>query len=138
MLDTQQCDVSYELCNLVFKANNKITFVAIINQRGRIEKSQSHNSIIEKFSGVKKEMFLMENALWDRTRKEYDDDLGQVQYTYVRREKRGMLSFPIDDSQLLVSFKQRLNVPLLAKIITRIINKYKKKSSFTITQKTIG
>ena len=127
MLSTQQLDISNELCNAVFKTNNKITFVAIINQKGRIEQCQSHNSIIEKFSDTKKEMFLMENALWYRTRKEYDEELGQVQFTYVKRKKRGVLSFPIGDSLLLVSFKQLLDVSMLAKIITRLVNKYEKK-----------
>ena len=127
MSDTQQLDVSNELCNSVFNVNDKITYVGIINQKGRIENCRSRNSIIEKFPDTKKEMFLMENALWDRIKIEYDDYLGQVQYTYVRRKKREVLSFPMGNSLLLVSFKQHLDVSLLAKIITRLINKYKKK-----------
>ncbi|MGI0073443.1 MAG: DUF6659 family protein [Nitrosotalea sp.] len=109
--------------------NNKITFVAVINEKGRIEESQSRNSIIEKLPSIRKEMFFMENALRHRMREDFDGDLGPVRFTYVERAKRGLLSFPMDDKLLLVSFRTSVNSLLLAKSIMQLIRRYEKKLS---------
>lgn len=70
----------------------------------------------------------MENALRHRMRKEFDGDLGQVRFTYVERAKRGLLSFPMDDQLLLVSFFRRhVNSLSLARSITRLVRRYKNK-----------
>jgi hypothetical protein len=108
--------------------NNHITFVAVINEKGRIEESQGRNCIIEKLSSTKKEMFFMENALRLRMRREYDEDLGQEGFTYEERAKRGLLSFPLEDHLLLISFfRTRVNSLTLARSITKLIFRYKKK-----------
>lgn len=126
MLRSQHQVALNELCKDALKASNHITFVAIINERGRIEESQNRNSIIEKLPNSKKEMFLMENALRHRMRREFDEELGQVRFTYVERVKRKLISIPIEDQLLLVSFRGTLDSSLLAKKIIRIVNKYKK------------
>jgi hypothetical protein len=108
--------------------NNHITFVAIINEKGRINESQSRNSVIERLPNTRKEMFFMENALRHRMRKEYDDDLGQVKFTYVERAKRGLLSFPMYDELLLVSFlRTHVDSLALARSIMPLVGRYKKK-----------
>ncbi|MFZ1076920.1 MAG: hypothetical protein WAN47_05780 [Nitrosotalea sp.] len=108
--------------------NNHITFVAIINEKGRVDASQGRNSIIEILPSTRKEMFFMENALRHRMRKEFDGDLGQVRFTYVERTKRGLLSFSMDEQLLLVSFlRTHVNSMTLAKSIARLIDAYKKR-----------
>lgn len=110
------------------KMNDHITFVGIINEKGRTDASQVRNSVIEKLSDDKKEMFFMENALRHRLRKEFDVGLGQVRFTYVERAKRGILSFPMDDQLLLVSFlRMHVNSMTLARKIVQLVNRYKKK-----------
>ncbi|MGB6464427.1 MAG: hypothetical protein WA799_08280 [Nitrosotalea sp.] len=128
LLNSKLNMISNELCRSVIAMNNHITFVAIINKKGRVDESQGRNCIIEKLPSVMKEMFFMENALRHRMRKEFDRDLGQVRFTYVERNKRGILSFPMDDQLLLVSFLRTYVDPLtLARSITRLVHRYKKK-----------
>jgi len=108
--------------------NNHITFVAVINEKGRVDESQGRNCIIERLPRIRKEMFFMENALRHRMRSEFDEDLGQVKFTYVERAKRGLLSFPMDDQLLLVSFlRKHVNSLDLARGISRLVRRYKKK-----------
>lgn len=126
MLRTQQQVTLNGLCKDVLKLSEHITFVSIINERGRIEESQGRNSVIEKLPSIKKEMFLMENALIHRMRKEFDEDLGQVRFTCVDRVKRKLLSIPMEDKLLLVSFRGPIDSSLLTKKIIRMVHKYKK------------
>lgn len=120
--------MSNELCKSVIEMNNHITFVAIINERGKADESQGRSCIIEKLPSAMKEMFFMENALRHRMRKDFDRDLGQVRFTYVERSKRGILSFPLDDQLLLVSFlRTYVDSLTLARSITPLVRRYKKK-----------
>lgn len=107
--------------------DDHIRFVAIIDEKGRVEESQGHSSIIEKLSNARKEIFFMENALVYRMSKEFDEDLGKVGFSYLERARRGLISFPMDDQLLLVFFlRTHVNSSTLAKNITRLVRKYKK------------
>jgi hypothetical protein len=120
--------LSNELCRSIMAMNTYITFVAIINEKGRVDDSQGRNCIIERLPSTRKEMFFMENALRHRMRKEFDEDLGQVMFTYVERARRGLLSFPMDDQLLLVSFlRTHVNSLTLARSIIPLVGRYKKK-----------
>ena len=128
LLDSKFTVLSNELCRSIVKMNDHITFVAIINEKGRVDASQGRNSIIEKLPSDKKEIFFMENILRHMLRKEFDGDLGQVRFTYVERAKRDLLSFPMNDQLLLVSFlRMHVNSMALARNITKLVDRYKKK-----------
>jgi len=128
LLDSRLNMLSNELCKSIIAMNNQITFVAVISEKGRVEESCSRNCIIERLPRIRREMFFMENALRHRMRTEFDNELGQVGFTYVERTKRGLLSFPIGEQLLLVSFfRTRVNSLSLAKSIARLVDKYKKK-----------
>lgn len=61
-------------------------------------------------------------------RNDFDMDLGEVRFTYVERAKRGLFYFPIGDQLLLVSFlTKHVNSLMLARRITRLVCRYKKK-----------
>lgn len=105
-----------------------IKFVAIIDEKGRVEESQGHSSIIEKLSNARKEIFFMENALVHRMSKEFNEDLGKVGFSYLERARKGLISFPMNDQLLLVFFlRTHVNYSTLAKNITRLVRKYEKK-----------
>lgn len=126
ILNAQQGSEFNDLCKAVLKTSNTITFAAIINGKGRIEECHAQDIIIERLDTARKEMFFMENALMHRLRQEFDEDLGQVRFTYVERMRRGFLSFPLEDNLLLVSFKTSTDSLIMAKSIIHLIHKYKK------------
>ena len=120
--------LSNELCSSIIAIDNHITFVAIINENGMVDESQSRNCIIDKLPKTRKEMFFMENALRHRMREEYDGDLGQERFTYVERDKRGLLSFPLNNQLLLISFLRNHVKPIvLANRITHLVHRYQQK-----------
>ena len=108
--------------------DNRISFAAIIDEKGRVRESQGNNAIIKKLLGTRKEMFFMENALIHRMRKDFDVDLGEVKFTYVERDRRSIFYFPMENQVLLVSFlRTHVNSLMLARSITRLVCKYEKK-----------
>jgi hypothetical protein len=128
LLNSKYNNLSNELCNSIIATSPKITSVAIISDKGRVEEFQCRNCVIEKLSSTSKEMFFMENALILRMGKEFDEDLGTGRFTYVERNRRGFLSFPMNDRLVLVSFlTYNIHSLMLAKSITHLIRRYKKK-----------
>jgi hypothetical protein len=128
LLNSNVSMLENELCTSIMQMDTHIRFVAIIDEKGRVEESQGRSSIMEKLSNARKEMFFMENALVHRMSKEFDEDLGKVGFSYLERSRRGLISFPMDDQLLLVFFlRTHLNSSTLAKNITRLVHKYKKK-----------
>ena len=127
LLDLKLNMLSSELCKSILALDNHISFVAIIDEKGRVRESQGNNAIIKKLLGTKKEIFFMENVLMHRMRKDFDVDLGEVKFTYVERSKRSVLYFPMDNQLLLVSFvRTPVNSLTLARSITRLVCRYKK------------
>jgi hypothetical protein len=128
LLDSKTNMLSSELCKSVIAMNNHIEFVAIIDKRGRIRESQGRSSAIKKLTSTSKEIFFMENALVYRMRKDFDESLGELRFTYVERARRGLFYFPMADQLLLVSFLRiHVNSLTLARSITQLVSKYKKK-----------
>jgi hypothetical protein len=128
LLDSKLNMLSSELCRSVISMDDHISFVAIIDEKGRVKESQGDNAIIKKLLGTRKEMFFMENALMHRMRTDFDVDLGEVRFTYVERARRSIFYFPMKDQLLLVSFlRTYVNSLSLARSITQLISKYQKK-----------
>ncbi len=125
MIAAQFSDSMKALCNCVLKENRKVTYVGIINERGIIEECQSSASIIDNLSRERKEVFFLEYALRHRMRKEFDEELGRVGYTYAEREKRSLFSFPISNHLfLVVACKPQINPKPFAKKILDSIKSY--------------
>jgi hypothetical protein len=128
LLNSNVSMLENELCNSIMKMDDHIRFVAIIDEKGRVEESQGYDSIIEKLSNTRKEIFFMENALVHRMRKEFDKELGKVGFSYLEIARRGLISCPMNEQLLLVFFlRTHVNSITLAKNIVRLIRKYKKK-----------
>jgi hypothetical protein len=129
MLSDSKLDMlSSELCSSVIAMDSHISFVAIIDEKGRVRQSQGNNAIIKKLLGTKKDMFFMENVLMNRMRADFDVDLGEIRFTYVERSKRSVLYFPLDNQLLIVSFvRTPINSLTLARSITLLVCRYKKK-----------
>jgi len=107
--------MDYEnLCTLVQKIDSDIRFVGIINSKGRLVAGGMVSS--KKRLGDRKgdEMLYMELALRVRMRREFDDDLGKVEFSMSFREKLIVMSFPMEDDVLMVSMERKTQFEQIA------------------------
>ena len=116
--------MDYEnLCTLVQKIDSDIRFVGIINSKGRLVAGVMVSS--KKRLGDRKgdEMLYMELALRVRMRREFDDDLGKVEFSMSFREKLIVMSFPMKDDVLMVSMERKTQFEQIAFSILKLTEK---------------
>ena len=116
--------MDYEnLCTLVQKIDSDIRFVGIINSKGRLIAGGMVSS--KKRLGDRKgdEMLYMELALRVRMRREFDDDLGKVEFSMSFREKLIVMSFPMKDDVLMVSMERKTQFEQIAFSILKLTEK---------------
>ena len=116
--------MDYEnLCTLVQKIDSDIRFVGIINSKGRLVAGGMVSS--KKRLGDRKgdEMLYMELALRVRMRREFDDDLGKVEFSMSFREKLIVMSFPMENDVLMVSMERKTQFENIAHSILKLAEK---------------
>jgi len=116
--------MDYEnLCTLVQKIDSDIRFVGIINSKGRLVAGGMVSS--KKRLGDRKgdEMLYMELALRVRMRREFDDDLGKVEFSMSFREKLIVMSFPMENDVLMVSMERKTQFEQIAFSILKLTEK---------------
>jgi len=115
--------MDYEnLCTLVQKIDSDIRFVGIINSKGRLVAGGMVSS--KKRLGDRKgdEMLYMELALRVRMRREFDDDLGKVEFSMSFREKLIVMSFPIENDVLMVSMERKTQFEKISFKILKLVD----------------
>jgi len=107
-----------ELCNSIFEISEKIRFVGIIDQMGKLIGGDMKKGLpsLEKNDGSIR--LYLGYAINNILRRDFDDVFGKVLYTFSERERIKLLTIPIDDNLLLVSMdKSTDHVELINKII---------------------
>jgi uncharacterized protein DUF6659 len=108
-----------DVCRRVMGLDNKIRFAGVINERGKLVAGGLREGLKSLEDKKDDEMLFMELALRVRMRKEFDKQLGSVKFAMSFREKVIVMSFPIDDSNILyVSADTKLDY---GKIPTKIL-----------------
>jgi hypothetical protein len=111
-----------KVCESILKVNKKICFAAVINEKGRMLQSKNRMGIIDCMPTIKQEMFFMEYSLRQNMRKEFDEDFGNVRYTYTEREKETLFTFPFDKHLIIVACHSGINHVSFSKKIISIID----------------
>ena len=132
MLTLEHNIVLNKICELILDANQKICFVAVISEKGRVLESKHRSGVLGCLSNTKQEMFFMEYALRQMMRKEFDTEFGSVRYTYTEREKEVLFSFPLNDLLVVVSCRIGVNPVSFSRKIIPIIDECK----FKLDEKT--
>ena len=111
------------LCTSIQKIDSKIRFAGVINSKGRLVAGGMAPS--KKRLGDRKgdEMLYMELALRVRMRREFDDDLGKVEFSMSFREKLIVMSFPMKNDVLMVSMERKTKFEQIAFSILKHIEK---------------
>ena len=116
--------MDYEnLCTSVQKTDSKVRFAGVINSKGRLIAGGMAPSKKRLGDRKRDEMLYMELALRVKMRREFDDDLGKVEFSMSFREKLIVMSFPIKDDVLMVSLERKTQFENTAFSILKLVEK---------------
>jgi hypothetical protein len=100
----------------------KIRFVGVINERGRLVAGGMKENVVPLENEKDDEMLYMELALRVKMRKEFDKQLGHVNFALASRERALAISFLINDDILYVVSEPDADYGVLPKKIQQIIH----------------
>ncbi len=91
----------FKLCNRIKELDPKIRFAGVINEKGRLVAGGMKEGVEPLESQKEDEILFMELALKVKMRKEFDKQLGSVNFAMSQREKSLSISFPVGNSDTL-------------------------------------
>jgi hypothetical protein len=111
-----------KICNSILSIDPKIRFSGVINERGRLVAGGMRENVEPLESEKDDEMIFMELALRVKMRKEFDKQLGLVNFALASRERALAISVPINNDILYVVAEPDSDYGVLPKKILEIIN----------------
>ena len=114
-------DALDSICEKVLEINPKIRFVGIISDKGRLLEERKKEGITFHVNEKDRQMLFMGLALKERMRRDYDEQLGSVEYTVSHRAKCIIMGFPFGENILYVSGEKDLDLTTVVSGILEII-----------------
>jgi len=111
-----------KVCDSVLAVDSKIRFAGIINERGRLVAGGMRANVEPLESEKDDEMIFMELALRVKMRKEFDKQLGCVNFAMASRERALAISVPLGEDILYIVSEPDTDYGVLPKKILEIIN----------------
>ena len=111
-----------KICDSVLSVDPKIRFAGVINERGRLVAGGMKENVEPIESEKDDEMIFMELALRVKMRKEFDKQLGPVNFALASRERALAISVIINDDILYVVAESDADYGTLPQKILVIIN----------------
>ncbi|MBI2642958.1 MAG: hypothetical protein HYW92_01395 [Nitrosarchaeum sp.] len=111
-----------KICKSVLSLDQKIRFAGVINERGRLVAGGMKENVVPLENEKDDEMMFMELALRVKMRKEFDKQLGRVNFALASRERALAISFLINDDILYVVSEPDADYGMLPKKILQIIH----------------
>ena len=106
------------MCNAIFKVNEKIRFVGIIDEMGKLTVGDMKSGLQSLEGGDGSIRLYLGYAINNVLRRDFDNVFGKVLYTFSDREKIKLLTIPINNKILLVSMDRSTDhVDLINKIL---------------------
>lgn len=96
----------FTICNNIRELNSKIMFVGVLNERGRLVAGGMNDEIKSMINRKFYEALFMQVVLKVKMRKEFDKQLGSVNFTMSQRDKTLAVGFPIGISDTLCVFAE--------------------------------
>ena len=111
-----------QICESVMAIESKIRFAGVINERGRLVAGGMRENVEPLESEKDDELIFMELALRVKMRKEFDKQLGNVNFAMAARERALAISVPLGEDILYVVSEPDTDYGTLPKKILEIIN----------------
>lgn len=110
------------LCNRIFEVDEKIRFVGMIDQMGKliVGEMKKGTPSLERDDGSIR--LYLGYAINNILRRDFDNVFGKVIYTFSEREKIKLLTIPIEENLLLVSIDKLADHE---RLINKILNTVK-------------
>ena len=109
------------ICNSILATDPKIRFAGVINERGRLVAGGMKKSVEPLENKKDDEMIFMELALRVKMRKEFDKQLGPVNFAMASRERALAISILINDEILYVVAEPDADYGSLPNTLLKII-----------------
>lgn len=110
-----------QICEKIKNLDSKIRFAGVINERGRLVAGGMKTGIEPLETEKDDEMLFMELALRVKMRKEFDKQLGKVNFALASRERALAISFLLNDDVLYVVGEPDMDFCKIPKMIIEII-----------------
>ena len=111
-----------QICASVMQIDSKIRFAGVINERGRLVGGGMRENVEPLETEKDDELIFMELALRVKMRKEFDKQLGLVNFAMASRKRALAISVIINDDILYVVSEPDTDYCSLPKQILDIIN----------------
>ena len=111
-----------KICDSIMAIDPQIRFAGVINERGRLVAGGMKEKVEPHESQKDDEMIFMELALRVKMRKEFDKQLGPVNFAMASRERALAMSFLLGEDILYVVSEPDSDYGLLPKEILKIIH----------------
>jgi len=111
-----------KICDSVLSVDPKIRFAGVINERGRLVAGGMKENVEPLESEKDDELIFMELALRVKMRKEFDKQLGPVNFALASRERALAISVIINDDILYIVAESDADYGTLPQKILEIIN----------------
>ena len=111
-----------KICKSIMTLDPKIRFAGVINERGRLVAGGMRENVEPLESKKDDEMIFMELALRVKMRKEFDKQLGTVNFAMASRQRAIAMSFPLGEDILYVVSEPDADYAALAKKVLKITN----------------
>ncbi|MGH1566829.1 MAG: DUF6659 family protein [Nitrosopumilus sp.] len=111
-----------KICDSILSADPKIRFAGVINERGRLVGGGMRDNVQPLENEKDDEMIFMELALRVKMRKEFDKQLGPVNFAMASRQRALAISVIINEDILYVVAEPDAHYGILPKKILEIIN----------------
>ncbi len=112
-----------KICDTIKALDKKIRFAGVINERGRLVAGGMKENLEALESEKDDEMIFMELALRVKMRKEFDRQLGPVNFALASRQRALAISFVLNEDILYVVAEPDADYGVLPKKILEIITK---------------
>ncbi len=122
MLQTEKIPNNYsydQKCKLLLK-EPEVRFAGIIDKMGNLIAGGTKDGIKPLEDETERRKMFMEVALRVTTRRDFDQSLGEVEYSASRRKKVVVLSFPLGKEILLLSTDKNVDIDKTASKIMKI------------------
>ena len=110
-----------EICDFIKSLDPKIRFAGVINDRGRLVAGGMKENVEPLENQKDDEMIFMELALRVKMRKEFDKQLGPVNFAMASRQRALAMSFILNEDILYVVCEPDSDYGVLPKKILDII-----------------